>query len=254
MKRIDNVMGWGRAVQCTIGAIATAAVISMVFGAGDPAAAQKSKNKNAKKRPQSAWVKLCEKAKVPQRGKDGKRTTVERDICLTHHERLDGSTGRVIVSAAIRQVAGQKKPSLMVMVPLGMAIQPGLKAAVYSAKQWKLAQQKKPVNDKELKAIGLRYNLCHIGGCTAEIIAPDGLVDSMRKGGGLMVLALAANGRPAAFPIPLTGFTAALKGKPVDNKAYSKARAQLMGQIRERMRQRIAAQRAKQNAKATKKN
>ncbi len=70
---------------------------------------------NAK--PQSAWVKLCEKSPLVKKDKDGKETKEEKDICLTHHERLDGNSGMVLVSAAIRQVEGSDKESFMVMVP-----------------------------------------------------------------------------------------------------------------------------------------
>src|ERR1044072_2614424 len=41
----------------------------------------------------SAWVKLCEKAPFNTKDKDGKEVKNEKNICLTHHERLDGNTG-----------------------------------------------------------------------------------------------------------------------------------------------------------------
>jgi invasion protein IalB len=98
---------------------------------------------------QSAWVKLCEKAQVPKRGPDGKELKAadgkevieEKNICLVHHEKIDGNTGMVIVSAAVRQVEGDAKQHLMVMVPLGMAIPPGIRAAVYSKDMWAKAQK-----------------------------------------------------------------------------------------------------------------
>ena len=70
---------------------------------------------------QSAWVKLCEKANLKKGDKEE-----SLDICLTHHERLDGNTGMVIVSAALREVQGNPKKHLMVMVPLGVALPVGL--------------------------------------------------------------------------------------------------------------------------------
>lgn len=212
--------------------------------------AQAQKKAAAKKKPQSAWVKLCEDTKFKRKGKDGKVEDTSKNICLTHHERLDGNTGMVIISAAIRRVEGQKEPSLMVMVPLGMALPPGVKAAVYDPKQWAKAQKKEKVNDKELKPLSMKYSICHQAGCTAEMRIEESWVKRMKAGGGLMVLALNSQGRPVAFPIPLTGFTAAHDGKPVDNKAYSKARRQLMGRIRERLRQRVAEQRAKEKVPA----
>jgi invasion protein IalB len=198
-----------------------------------------------KKAPQSAWVKLCETAKVQTRGADGKPKAENKDICLTHHERLDGNTGMVIVSAAIRQVSGQDKASLMIMTPLGMALQPGVRAAVYTTEQWKMAQENKKVDETKLSPIRLKYSLCHPAGCTAEIEATADLVDSLKKGGGLMVLAINAAGQPIGFPVPLTGFTAAHDGKPVDNKLYAQERGKLMAQIRERQRKLAEARQKK---------
>jgi len=64
--------------------------------------------------PQSAWVKLCEKATATQKTKDGRDEKKDLNICLTHHERLDGDSGMVLVSAAVRQVEGQDKQAFMV--------------------------------------------------------------------------------------------------------------------------------------------
>jgi invasion protein IalB len=209
-----------------------------------PAAKQApaSKSAPAASAPQSAWVKLCEKTQVPRVGKDGKPLIVidgkpsydEKEICLTHHERLDGNTGMVLVSAAIRKVEGQDKQHLMIMVPLGMALPPGIKTAVYTKEQWAKAAKKETIDEKQLQPIDLKYLLCHQGGCTAETEATSQLIDAMKTGGGMMVLALNINGQPVAFPVPLDGFDASYKGPAVDNKAYATARGELMKQIRAR--------------------
>lgn len=234
MAKRTGITGWGSGL---------ALVSAMAFAATAlPAHAQQQE--------QSAWVKLCERAQIQVRGEDNKPKAEAKDICLTHHERLDGNTGMVIVSAAIREVAGEDKKSLMIMVPLGMALQPGVRAAVYTTDQWKLAQENKKIDEKELSPISLKYSLCHPAGCTAEIEATGELVDSLKKGGGLMVLAINAAGQPIGFPVPLTGFTAAHTGNPVDNKLYAQERGKLMAQIRERQRK-IAE--ARQKAAAEKK-
>src|SRR5690606_21621595 len=132
------------------------------------------------KRQQSAWVKLCEKAQLAHRDKEGKQVREEKNICLTHHERLDGNTGMLHVSAAIRHVEGVDKEHLMIMVPLGMAIPPGVRAAVYTPEQWKKAQEDEKINEKELSPISLNYTLCHPAGCTAETEASKELVESMK--------------------------------------------------------------------------
>ena len=186
---------------------------------------------------QSAWVKLCEKSPLVRRGAEGEEIKEEKDICLTHHERLDGNSGMVLVSAAIRQVEGSEHEHLMVMVPLGMAIPPGLKAAVYSKEQWEKAAKNEQIDDSDLKPIDLKFSLCHASGCTAEVEASKDIIEQMKTGGGMMVLAMNAQAQPVGFPVPLDGFTEAFGGQPVDNEEYKKARGQLMAQIRQRQQE-----------------
>ena len=206
-------------------------------GAAAPAAAAANK---------SAWVKLCEKTPLVKKGEDGKEAKEEKDICLTHHERLDGNSGMVLVSAAIREVEGQDKKHLMIMVPLGMALPPGLRAAVYTKDQWAKIAKNEKVDDKELKPVDLKYSLCHASGCTAEIEADAAILDQMKAGGGLMVVAMNAAAQPIGFPVPLDGFTDAFGGKPIDNAEYKKARGQLMAQIRDRQKAAIDKFKAEQ--------
>jgi hypothetical protein len=152
----------------------------------------------------------------------------------------------VLVSAAIREVEGQDKKHLMIMVPLGMALPPGLRAAVYTKDQWAKIAKNEKVDDKELKPVDLKYSLCHASGCTAEIEADAGIVDQMKAGGGLMVVAMNAAAQPIGFPVPLDGFTDAFAGKPIDNAEYKKARGQLMAQIRDRQKAAIDKFKAEQ--------
>lgn len=194
----------------------------------------------------SAWVKLCEKAPFNHKDKDGKDVKEEKNICLTHHERLDGTTGMVMVSAAIREIEGADKKSLMVMVPLGMALPPGLRAAVYTKDQWAKAAKNEKIDEKTLKPVALKFSLCHAAGCTAEVEATADIVEQMKVGGGIMVIAMNAGAQPIGFPVPLDGFTEAYAGKPVDNKEYAKARGQLMAQIRERQQAALEKYKAEQ--------
>ncbi len=194
----------------------------------------------------SAWVKLCEKAPFNHKDKDGKDVKEEKNICLTHHERLDGTTGMVMVSAAIREIEGADKKSLMVMVPLGMALPPGLRAAVYTKEQWAQAAKNEKIDEKTLKPVALKFSLCHAAGCTAEVEATPEIVEQMKTGGGIMVIAMNAGAQPIGFPVPLDGFTESYTGKPVDNKEYAKARGQLMAQIRERQQAALEKYKAEQ--------
>jgi invasion protein IalB len=168
--------------------------------AGDPKAAD-----------QSAWVKLCEKA--PSLADDKK----ELNVCLTHHERIDGNTGLVLVSAALRKVEGQDKEALMIMVPLGMALPPGAQVKI-----------------DENEPIKLAFTLCHAAGCTAETEASKDIVAKMKAGKQMIVAAINLAGKPIGFPVPLTGFGPAYDGAPVDNDKYKEARGKLMEAIRDR--------------------
>ena len=244
------------------GALVMSAAAALIVGlnAANPAFAQTAKDKApaaapaAKKdaaaagdgKPQSAWVKLCEKSPLVKKDKDGKEVKEEKNICLTHHERLDGNSGMVLVSAAIRQVEGNDKQSLMIMVPLGMALPPGVKAAVYTKDQWAKAAKNEKIDETTLKPIDLKFSLCHQSGCTAETDATPEIVEQMKTGGGIMVLAMNAAAQPIGFPVPLDGFTDAFAGKPVDNAEYKKARGQLMAQIRQRQQEAYEKMKAEQ--------
>lgn len=173
---------------------------------------------------QSAWVKLCEKAP------DITNPEQQLEVCLTHHEHIDGRNGQVVVSAAIREVQGQDKKALMVMVPLGMALPPGIQMKV-----------------DENQPVPLKYTLCHIAGCTAETEATPEIIQQMQNGQKLVVAAINLAGKAIAFPdVPLAGFTKTMTGAPVDNAQYKEARKRLMMSIRER--QILAAKQARDEA------
>ena len=178
-----------------------------------------------------AWVKLCEKAVFNAKDKDGKDKQEEHNICLTHHERIDASSGIVLVSAAMRQVDEGKNPLLMVMLPLGMAIPPGMQVGIYPKDMWEKIQKNEKVDDTKLTPVKIPFVLCHSAGCTGEVDATPEMMTSFKTSGGIIVYAVSGSGQPVAFPIPLTGFETALGGAPADNEEYAKQRRALMQQI-----------------------
>lgn len=264
MNRDASMLGsLGRGL--TAGALTLAVAI-----AGGSALAQDKKGEKGKQQapaqaapaPQAAaqsdaeqvmWVKLCEKAPVLTKDKDGKDVKAEKGICLTHHERLDGNTGMVLVSAAVRQVEGIEKQHLMVMVPLGMAIQPGLRATIYNKDLWEKAQKNEKVDDAKLTPVKLNFSLCHPAGCTAELELTKELMDQMRVNAGMMIFSINANGQVIAFPVPLAGFGKALDGAPVDNEKYTTERRRLMKEISDRQQQLMDEYRRKELEEAAKK-
>jgi invasion protein IalB len=211
-----------------------------------PAAKAQPKSTEAPPGAQSAWVKLCEKATATSKSKDGKEEKKDINICLTHHERLDGNSGMVLVSAAVRQIEGVDKQAFMIMVPLGMMLQPGMRATLYPKEAWEKAQKNEKVDEGKLKPLSLAYTLCHPAGCTAETEATPELLKELKGGGGLMVFAINATGAPAAFPVPLVGFEQAYAGPPVDPQKYSEARRALMQQIATRQHELMEEYKKKQ--------
>jgi invasion protein IalB len=225
-------------------AVAGVLALGVMAGAGDAVAQGAAPKKDAAKgaapaqpaagQPSGAmWVKLCEKAPFVGQDKDGKEVRQDRSICLTHHERLEAMSGMVLVSAAIRDIEGADKKHLMVMLPLGVALPPGMQVGVYPKDMWEKVQKGEKVDDSKLTPIKLTYTLCHSAGCTAEVEATKELLDQIQSGAGLIVFAVNGNGVPTAFPVPLTGFKEALAGPPADNETYSKQRRDLLKQIAE---------------------
>jgi invasion protein IalB len=214
--------------------------------AAPPAAAAPAAGQQQAQGGGNLWVKLCEKAPFAGKDKDGKDIREEKDICLTHHEQIEATSGMVLVSAALRQIQGQQTPLFMVMVPLGVALQPGLQVGIYTKDLWDKAQKGEKIDEKAITPIKLPYTLCHAAGCTGEVEATPELVNNLKTGGGLVVLAVHASGRAMPLPMALSGFDKALDGTPADPKLYSEQRRDVMIKIAENQKRMIEEQR-KQN-------
>ncbi len=158
---------------------------------------------------ENAWVKLCEKS----------AETENKEICLTHHERLDGNSGMVLVAAAVRKIEGEEKEQLLVRLPtaIALAIPAGVQIRV-----------------DEGTPISLNYTLCYATSCQAETEMTKELFDAMRKGKQMVVAAVNLQRKAIGFPVPLAGFGKAYDGPPIDNAKYQEARRQLMEVIRKR--------------------
>jgi invasion protein IalB len=236
----------------THGAAAASAIVALGLVAfAAPASAQDKAAPAAKKadaKKSTQWVKLCDKIKVRPKGADPKNKDVkpeEKELCSTMFEAIERNTGQLIVSVGLQQIEGAPKQVLAVMVPLGVVIPGGVKLAVYNKDQWAKAAKKEKIELKDLKTADLKFAHCLPVGCTAEAQATPEMVEMLKKNAGLAVLAIWANGNQFTVPVPLNGFDAALKGKPIDKKEYQANRKKLMQQIRQRQ----AAIREKMKAK-----
>ncbi|GBE43955.1 invasion associated locus B (IalB) protein [bacterium BMS3Bbin10] len=172
-----------------------------------PAATPAKKPAASKKATGSAWVKLCQEQKGEKK----------QTICLVHHERFHPTTGQPLISAAVRKITGQKQETILIMVPLGRLLRPGLFVKV----------------DKE-KAVSLPYSYCTAVGCVAEVPAKPELIASFKKGREITIGTIDVSRKKIGFKIPLTGFSTAYDGPPVDQAIYTKARKDMFAQIRKR--------------------
>jgi invasion protein IalB len=200
----SSVRTWGTAVAAIAGLMLSAGAS---FAQDAPKEAAPAGDDSKK----SAWVKLCEKAPVSK--------TEQKEVCITHHERLDPNNGLPIISAAVRSIEGQDKIRFLVTVPLGMAVPPGMQA--------KIDEMKDPVK--------LNYTFCLPNGCTAETEATPELMEKLSTGKVLLVATINAVGEQIGFQVPLQGFKASFDGKPVDTAKFANARKQLLMRIRENM-------------------
>lgn len=169
------------------------------------------------------WVKLCEKKKGDK----------PRTVCLIHHERFHPDTGQPLISVAFRSISGQKQDTMMVMVPLGRMLGPGLFVKV----------------DKQ-EPIRFPYSYCTRLGCVAELPAKPELVASFKKGSKLVIGTIDVARKKIGFKVPLTGFSRAYEGPPLDRAIYTKARKEMFMQIRQR--QIALAKKAQEAAKMKK--
>ncbi len=171
---------------------------------------------------ENAWVKLCDK--VPQAD--------NKEICLTHHERLDGNSGMVLVAAAIRKVEGQDKQHILVTIPTAIAL------AIPAGVQLKIDEQ---------EPMAMKYSFCYATSCQAEAEVTPDLLDRLRNGKQLVVAAMNMQRKAVGFPVPLQGFGKAYDGAPIDSAKYQAAREQLMKIIQKRQQE--LAQKAQEAAK-----
>jgi len=158
---------------------------------------------------QDAWVKLC--MKNPQTG--------DKQICLINHEGLEPNTGMVLIAAAVRKAEGDEKQQLLIRVPTAYAL------VMPAGVQLRIDEE---------QPIQLQYSICFPTSCQVQMELTDDLYNKMRSGKQMVVAAMNIQQKTMGFPVPLTGFSKAYDGPPVDNQKYEEQRRQLMEMFRKR--------------------
>ncbi|MFT4078656.1 invasion associated locus B family protein [Rhodomicrobium lacus] len=230
------------AKAAVIGAVAASALTLGVTGAmaqdkgkAKPAATEQ-KQAAGDQKPADIWYKLCIDVPVAEATKPGEQPKQQKpedlkkvNVCLTQVDVRDNATAILIGKIAVRQVAGQDKPQLLAMLPLGSALPPGALVKV---------------DDKE--PVKLAYTTCDQAGCYAEANIEPALIDDLKKGKQIAYLGIDVTGRALSIPLPLEGFAKAIEGQPVPVDKYNADQQK----IAEVIKQRLAALRAQQEAAA----
>src|SRR5262245_15519192 len=183
--------------------------------------AQESARQGGKK--PSAWIKLCEMRSPPK----------DVGVCMTLHERADGQTGEVLISAALRRTEGEDKEYFTVMLPRGL-VEQHIHATIFPKQIWekkirewlqKNAKLEQKSDGPNLQTFSLGLLRCPgsqslptgVAGCVAEVEATPDLLFNLENGGGLLVYFTSQTCNcQVAFPIPLVGFVEALAGPPTN--------------------------------------
>src|SRR5262249_36508757 len=118
----------------------------------------------------------------------------------------------------VRQIAGQPKPQLVVMLPLQSAIPPG---AI--------------VKLDDMEPVRLPYTTCDRGGCYAEANIEPAMVDQMKSGKQVLFAGIHVNSRAMNVPLPLEVFAKARGGPPLPPEKYVEEQRKLAALIEARL-------------------
>jgi invasion protein IalB len=159
---------------------------------------------------QDIWFKVCFAVPTPDPVKPGEQPKQQKpedmkktQICLTQVEIRDTQLAILRGDLAIRQVEGQDKMQVLVMLPLGSQLKQGAAVQI----------------DQE-KAIPLQYTICDHAGCYAEADIDKATLDKM-KAGKTIAYAGIVMGQQLTIPIPLTSFGKAFDGAPLPVEKYN---------------------------------
>jgi invasion protein IalB len=238
-----------------IAAIAVTLCLGLSFVlTADRAEAQKKTEKKADvptSTPKSSWVKLCDTGTLTAKDKEGKDLKKEVNICHTLAERIDATSGIVIVSAGLNQVKvdNEEKQIFRIILPLGVVLPAGVGVTFFPKDVWAKVEKNEKLekdDEKKLKQVKMGFLFCNLVGCHIEGEAKEDLVKELKTSAGFIVTTANMSGIGVNLRVPLAGFNEALAGPPTDTKKFAEARKKLMEDIAERRKQMIADLQKKQ--------
>lgn len=162
---------------------------------------------------QTPWVKLCDNVPV-----DDKTPPTTKKLCMVVQE-TRAENGQMLASVQVRELEGER-PRLIVAVPVGMSLQPGIRVVLEGQGQ---AQPQ-----------AMRYEVCLPNACFAQMeIQPD-FLNRMKRSNNLNIQVVNMNNRAISLAMSLQGFAGSYDGQPVDPKAYEESQRRLQAELQRR--------------------
>lgn len=159
---------------------------------------------------QSQWVKLCEQVPI-----DDKTPPTQKRLCMIVQE-TRAENGQMLASVQVRELEGEK-PRLIVAVPVGMSLQPGIRIVL---------DQGQPQQ--------MRYEVCLPNACFAQLeIQPD-FITRMKRANNLNIQVVNMGGRAISLAMALSGFAASYDGAAVDPRQYEESQRRLAEELQRR--------------------
>ncbi|MES9903853.1 MAG: invasion associated locus B family protein [Sedimenticola sp.] len=135
---------------------------------------------------------------VPQKFKDWSKQCevlpgLDQEVCYIFQNITVKKTGQVIMSINIHYPQNQKEPAMVVTLPLGVALVPGISVQV-----------------DEGESLNIPYNICINNGCRAGFSVEEPILVLLKKGNRLNISFATIQGKGTKLSTSLSGFTAAI--------------------------------------------
>ena len=132
------------------------------------------------------WIKECEKMKGPE----GK----EIELCQISQTLVNKEINQPMLKVAAGYVPGKKDAVMIITLPLGVILPPGVQLTV-----------------GEGKAARVPVTTCLPQGCQAGAQLDKEFTERLKKGSKLIVTFIGPDGKQVNAPISLSGFTAGIE-------------------------------------------
>ena len=165
--------------------------------------------------PKTEWTKVCSK---PQAG--------QKDLCFTTRDFTTAPEQPPPVALAIYDVKGDDTRVIRVLMPIGLLLKPGVHLAV----------------DKGAVQEGA-FEFCMPNGCFAETRIKGPVLDQMKKGKQLNIVAKGLANNEVTFVLPLAGFGPAFDGPAIAPEVIAKQQQEMQAELQKQLEARAQAQR-----------